>query len=63
MGSRVTLVEPIVGHFVIGLPESLLSHSWVTLLLFVFLCSGGARHLTSLEGMFRFCACIFALYI
>ena len=36
MGSGVTF-ESILGHFGVGLPESLLSHFWVTLILSVFL--------------------------
>ena len=38
MGSRVTF-EAILGHFGVGLPEPLLSHSWVTLILPVSLSS------------------------
>ena len=33
MGSGVTF-ESILGHFGVGLPESLLSHFWVTLILY-----------------------------
>ena len=36
MGSGVTF-EPILGHFGVGLPESLLNHFWVTLILSGFL--------------------------
>ena len=36
MGSGVTF-ESILGHFGVGLPESLLSHFSVTLILSVFL--------------------------
>ena len=36
VGSGVTF-ESILGHFGVGLPESLLSRFWVTLVLSVFL--------------------------
>ena len=38
MGSGVTF-ESSFGHFGVRLPESLLRHFWVTLILFVFLWS------------------------